>query len=133
MSKGPEFGSQGGPEGRRRHPAWAERERQSDLKWINENIHVFWPAAQSQYQEQGRGVIMVDTTSRPTGEGHPFAYFPEEAVKEHGGDEDIERMIREYDPTREFVVVLLKSQDRMSTYRVHPILRGKRGHRPRKR
>jgi hypothetical protein len=29
-------------------------------------------------------------------------------------------MVREYEPDEEFVVVLLKSEDRTSTYRVHP-------------
>ena len=98
-------------------PAWAERERAGDLAWIGENLHVFWPVAQQEYEELGRGAIVVDTTSRPTGEGHPFGYLPQEMVEEHG-DEDTLRMVRQYDPTWEMVTVLLKTQDRTSTYRV---------------
>ena len=61
---------------RGRFPAWAERGRAGDLAWIRENLHVFWPAAQQGQEEFGRGAIVVDTTSRPTGEGHPFGYLP---------------------------------------------------------
>lgn len=102
---------------RRRVPAWAERERSGDLAWIKENLHVFWPAVQQGYEEFGRGVIVVDTTSRPTGAGHPFIYLPQEGV-ERTADTDAQRMVREYDPTWEFVTVLLKPHDRVSVYRV---------------
>ena len=61
--------------------------------------------------------MVVDTTIRPTGEGHPFGYFDQEAI-EQGGDPDTRRMIREYDPTWEMINSLLKSEDRVSTYRV---------------
>lgn len=102
---------------RKRLPEWAERERAGDLEWIGENLHVFWPVAQQAYEELGRGAIVVDITSRPTGEGHPFGYFPQEAIEEQG-DEDAIRMVVEYDPTWEMVTVLLKTEDRVSTYRV---------------
>ncbi len=58
------------------------------MAWISENLHVFWPAATEAYVAQGRGAIIVDTTSQPTGEGHPFGYFPQSFVEEHD-DEDI--------------------------------------------
>lgn len=103
-------------------PAWAERQRAGDLAWIGENLHVFWPAAQRGYEGFGRGAIAVDTTSRPTGEGHPFGYLPQEKVEETG-DEDAQRMVREYDATWEMVTVLLKTQDRVSVYRVG-VIRG---------
>ena len=102
---------------RGRFPAWAERERTGDLAWIKENLHVFWPVAQQGYEEHGRGAIVVDTTSRPAGEGHPFGYLPQ-VVVEQQGDEDAQRMVREYDPTWEMVTVLLKTHDRTSTYRI---------------
>ena len=104
---------------RRRFPDWALRERQSDMDWIGENFHIFWPAATAAFAEQGRGAIVIDTTSRPTGKGNPFAYIPQEIVDQRD-DEDIKRMVREYDPGQEFVVVLLKSGERTSTYRVQP-------------
>jgi hypothetical protein len=101
----------------RQFPSWAERERASDLIWISENLHVFWPAAQQGYAERGRGAIVVDATQRPTGEGHPFDYFPRALVGETG-DEDTRRMVQEYDPSWEIVTVLLKTRDRTSVYRV---------------
>lgn len=112
---------------RGRFPDWAERERAGDLAWVKENLHVFWPAAQQGYEEFGRGAIVVDITQWPTGEGHPFAYFPQEIV-EDSDDEDAKRMVREYDPTWEIVTVLLKTDDRTSIYRVGVIRRrpGKR-------
>jgi hypothetical protein len=87
------------------------------MAWIAENAHVFWPAAQQQHQALGRGAIVVDTTLRPTGGGHPFAYYPQTHINETG-DEDARRMVREYDPAAEMVVVLLKPQDRVSVYRM---------------
>jgi len=101
----------------RRIPNWAAQERGRDLTWIEENLHIFWPAAQSNYQEQGRGAIVVDTTARPTGAGHPFTYLPELGIVQMR-DQDALRMVRAYDPTWEFVTMLFKSQNRVSTYRV---------------
>ena len=102
---------------RRRFPVWAERGRADDLAWIKGNLHVFWPVAQQGYEEFGRGAIVVDITSRPTGEGHPFGYFPQAKV-EQSDDEEAQRMVREYDPTWEMVTVLLKTHNRISVYRV---------------
>lgn len=62
-------------------PEWARKERASDLAWIKENWHIFWPAAQQGYKESGRDGIVVDTTARPTGEGNPFAYLPETGIE----------------------------------------------------
>ena len=98
-------------------PAWASRERDGDLGWIAENLDVFSGIASVAFEDEGRGAIVVDTTQRPTGEGHPFGYFPQELV-EQVGDEDAQRMVREYDPTWELVAVLLKTDDRVSIYRV---------------
>ncbi len=98
-------------------PYWARRERESDFGWIGENIHVFWPAATAAYEEEGRGAILIDTTSRPTGEGNPFTYYLQEAI-EAADDEDIKRLVREYDPEKAFVVVMLKTDARTSAYSV---------------
>jgi len=101
----------------RQIPDWAKRERAGDLLWIQENLHILWPAAQQGYRDSGRGAIIVDTTSRPTGAGNPFAYMPEVGIVEMD-EQDALRMVRAYDPSWEFVTMLLKSQNRMSTYRV---------------
>jgi hypothetical protein len=56
------------------------------------------------------------------GAGHPFGYFSQERIEELG-DEDTNCMVTGYDPAQEFVVVLLKPQDRASTYRLGVVAR----------
>jgi hypothetical protein len=113
-------------------PEWAREERQSDIAWIRENMLLFREAAQTAFQGGGRGAIVVDTTSLPVeGMGHPFGYYLQESI-EGTGDEDVKRMVGEYEPEREFVIVLLKPDERTSSYRVQAIERVQRG-RPRKR
>ena len=99
-------------------PEWAQRERLHDLSWIGENLSVFWPAASKMFKEAGRGALVVDTTVKVGERGvHPFGYLPQEMVEE-GEDEEVERMLREYNPERELVVTLLKPEGRVSSYRV---------------
>ena len=99
-------------------PDWARRERSHDLLWIGENLHVFWPAAQQQYEEQGRGAVVVDITVRVGERGvHPFSYATQELIEE-GDDVNLQRLVREYEPGREMVVTLFKEQDKVSSYRV---------------
>ncbi|MBC7237197.1 MAG: hypothetical protein H5T69_15250 [Chloroflexi bacterium] len=63
---------------------------------------------------------MVDTTTvvvHEHGEGSPFASMPQDLVEQKGW-EDLSRMVREYDPSRELVAVLLKAGERRSAYRL---------------
>lgn len=109
--------------GRRRRniPNWAERQRQADLAWIAENLFVLWPAAQSQFKIFGRGAVVVDTTVLPVkGAGHPIAYFPEAMVIELGS-EDERRLVAQYNPEAELVVILLKPGGRVSGYRLQQV------------
>src|SRR5688572_11246831 len=108
---------------RRNFPNWAERERGGDLSWIRDNLQVFWPLAQRGYEKVGRGAVVVDTTDlvvHPGGMGHPFGYLDQETITQQG-DEDTQRMVGEYEPNEEFVSVLLKPQERQSTYRVRVV------------
>lgn len=105
---------------RRESPEWARREREGDLAWIQENASVIQFVAQTALEASGRGVVVVDTTFNPPPEfGQAFAYFSQEIV-DKDYDEDTKRMVREYDPDHEFVLVLLKPEDRTSTYRIRP-------------
>lgn len=100
------------------HPSWAERERSGDLRWVVQNTHILWPAAQSAYATEGRGALVVDLTAR-LGTGHPFYYSPKADIAEHA-DADALRMVNQYNPQRELVIILLKSEQRTSTYRLQP-------------
>ena len=102
---------------RRKIPEWAKRERLRDCEWIGENLGSFWPLAKEVFKEVGRGAIVVDTTSQPTGEGNPYGYFSQEDLTKFE-DEDTDRMLENYDPEKEFVILLLKPKDRTSTYRI---------------
>jgi hypothetical protein len=104
-------------EPRPRIPKWAERERLSDMAWLAENLPRLWPAAQTAFVALGRGAITVDTTSTPTNAGHPFYYLTQAQVNELG-DLDALRMVATYDPTWELIAMLLKREERVSTYRI---------------
>ncbi len=124
------------PEHRRSRalPDWAQKERVGDLAWIGENLHILWPAAQHSYAEQGRGAIIIDTTTRVShqeGAGNPVSHPPEaratqgnpifymtEAGIEEMNDADALRMVRGYEPSWEMVTMLFKIEGRVSTYRV---------------
>lgn len=69
------------------------------------------------FGEYAKGALVVDITQHPTGAGHRFSYFTEGLFAERD-DPDVKRMIRQFDPEKEIVVVLLKPQDKISTYRV---------------
>jgi len=104
----------------KRFPDWAEQERTGDMGWIRENVHLFWPLAQQGYQQVGRGAIVVDTTitvPHPGGVGHLSGYVEQKTVEEIG-NEETQRLVREYQPQGEFVATLLKTQDRVSSYRI---------------
>lgn len=101
-------------------PHWAKRERVGDLAWLGENLHVFWPAAERGFRDSGRGALVVDATtlvSHPKGKSNPFFYLPQAEIKKHDWADAI-RMVSAYDPTWELVIVLLKSNDRESIYRI---------------
>ncbi len=99
-------------------PSWARTERLADMVWITDNLHILWPAAFHEFRAQGRGVIVVDTTSRPRPDaGHPFGYYGVQHVAK-SGNADALRMANEYEPTTEVVIMLLKRENRASTYRV---------------
>ena len=102
-------------------PNWMQQERQADLDWIGENLDVFWLAAETAFPDTQRGAIVVDTTVRPSPDaGNPFACLACDQIKPYA-DEDTQRMLTEYDPARELVLVLLKKDHRTSTYRVQVI------------
>lgn len=100
-------------------PEWAVREREEDLAWIRENTHVLLPAAKLAFEASGRGALIVDTNSVITqGEqtGNPMFYLPAQQIEQNGWLPAL-KMVREYQASWEFVVVLLKT-NRESVYRI---------------
>lgn len=90
-------------------------ERNVDLMWISENMHILFPAALERFECVGRGCIVVDCTVVVAG-GNRFAFVPQAQMPP---DElDLARMVREYEPAAEIVFHLLKKDDNTSTYRV---------------
>lgn len=99
-------------------PPWAERERASDLAWLQENLPQLWNVALLGFESLGRGAVTVDTTIQPAPDkGHPVWYLTQEQVTTYAGEDEI-RMVAQYDPTWELVSILLKQNDRVSSYRI---------------
>ena len=104
-------------------PDWAPREINEDSVWIVEDLDIFWLFASRAFDDAGRGAIVVDTRTQPIpGAGHPVGYFSQEriedAVLDATKDERIRRMVAEYRPTNEYVLVLLRPGDIASAFRV---------------
>ena len=100
-------------------PEWAVRERQADLSWINENLDVFWQTAVTGAQFVGRGAIVVDVVSKPMGSGNYFTYITQ-ADLERFEDADVNRLLEKYEPKEEMVMVLIKPEERTSSYQIRP-------------
>ncbi len=103
-------------------PDWAKRERASDLFWMQEHLKVFWGLASEGFQESGRGLLVVDLQSSVEDEGtlaHPVFYFSQSLFQAGFWtlEEETVRLVNEYDPSWEFVTMLLKP-GRESAYRV---------------
>jgi hypothetical protein len=107
------------PEGERKSsiPAWGEQERRQDMAWLNRNLHLFWPMAQSGYEEVGRGALVSDFAGELKNGIYPVVYCPQELIVALG-DQDAIRMVAQYEPEWQFVAMLLKSEKRVSTYRI---------------
>jgi hypothetical protein len=98
-------------------PDWAQRERWTDLAWIGDNLPAFTSAARIAYEHLGRGAIVIDTAFLTTSNSHPAAYFTEGEILRYE-DPDINRLVGQYMPDEELVIVLLKESRHTSSYRV---------------
>jgi hypothetical protein len=110
-------------------PAWAIQEREQDHAWIGENMRLFWETAVQGARLIGRGAIVVDVTGRPMGTGNLFSYFSQAEVARFQ-NEQIDRFVQEYLPAEELVIALLKPEQRVSSYRIRPLLNTKAGNQP---
>ena len=103
-------------------PDWAAQEREQDRLWIRENLDVFWHTAKQGSQFVGRGAIFVDVDTRPMGNQNLFTYFTAAEIERYENQE-LNRLVEEYDLETEFVIALLKPKEKVSSYRVQPVLR----------
>lgn len=91
--------------------------RERHLAWLDRNAMTFAEDAPRPYLESGRGAYVVTTTTGPPILG-PLEYWT--AVEELPDTEDgrhIARMIREYDPTTQVVVVFREPDYGVHAYR----------------
>jgi hypothetical protein len=101
-------------------PDWAQRERQQDMAWVRQNVLFLWPLAGVAFGAFGRGALAADVAAPSTQEGLRLGYLTQDTI-ETAGNAAMKRIVREYDPAREFVMVFLKSSNRASTYRVRSV------------
>jgi hypothetical protein len=94
-----------------------EVQRQLELDWIDQNVVLFSAKASGYFGLVGRGAIIVDTATKPLSDGPLFTYFSKEQM-EHLADGDINAMVDDYDPEKEFVVLLLLPQNQTRAYRI---------------
>ncbi len=104
----------------RQIPDWAAQEREQDRLWIRQNLGVFWHTARQSSQFRGRGAIFVDVDTHPMGDRNLFTYFTAEEIEKYENVE-LDRLVREYDLETEFVIALLKPEEKVSSYRVQPV------------
>jgi hypothetical protein len=102
-------------------PDWAVLDREREQAWIRQNLDVFWHSATQGSQCAGRGAIFVDVAARPMGNRNLFTYFTADEVERYE-NEAIDRLVAEYNPDEEFIIVLLKPKQKVSSYRIRPLL-----------
>ena len=83
-----------------------ERTRQTDLAWIDQNRDIFWLSATTAFEEVGRGVLLVDLRQEPLDHGQPFSFHAEGELEMQY--KELKDTLDNYDPGREFIVVLQK-------------------------
>ena len=97
----------------------SDSEGKRDLAWIEENLPLFWQTAVQGARLMGRGAIMVDVEGRPMGSKNLFTYFSLEELARFE-DAEMQRLVRQYRPDDEFVLILLKPEARTRSYQIQP-------------
>jgi len=89
-------------------------EHQHDREFIEENRTLFWLVSTVACEQSETGAIVVDMKEPPTEMRYPFRYLTKGEIEYK--DKHLESLLREYDPHREFVIVLSKSNDDFKVY-----------------
>jgi hypothetical protein len=94
-----------------------EKIQETELAWINDNYAIFQSLAETEYDEKGRGFILVNTEPTSGDEGSSYWYLAQ-AVAEELEDEELKQKVRAYDPLSEFILVLEKQNGVCSYHQV---------------
>lgn len=96
---------------------WTSKEQEKDLAWVEENLHVLGPLAQSEHNDWGRGLVFVNTDKISVEPERSFGFLTQAELEEFES-EDVLQLVEEYDPQTEMVVSLVKYEGQGSAYRV---------------
>lgn len=96
---------------------WHEKASEAELAWINENLPAFQQFVIEQYDDQGRGAILVNTGFTSEEQGHPYWYLPQAVIEDISNEQDIQ-LIRNYDPLKEIVIIFQKAESPTITHRI---------------
>lgn len=89
--------------------------REAESQWLDSNREVLGEISQNEYDEYGRGVLLVNTQFSNRETGHPYWYLQQSIVEEAFADELI-AAVRTYDPSKEFVLSIILVGDRPRMY-----------------
>jgi len=92
-------------------------ETEKDLSWIHHHDSLLSSKACGWFKLVGRGAILVDAAAKPLGDNSLFTYLNQEEF-ERFADEEVNLALETYIPSEEFVLVMLKLQDLLHTYRI---------------
>jgi len=91
----------------------SEGAKARELAWLREHLPAFWVTASEGYREQGRGAVVIDTTTEPLGEDTPFYYVPQ--IRFEAQEDEVSlgltKLISEYGPEGQFVAVFIRPRD----------------------
>ena len=95
-------------------PEEISSESQKDLDWINNNREILWLTATVAFEEIGYGFIAVDLRGQENETSNRFGYHSEDELD--AKEEELQKLLQEYDPDREFIAVLWKDGGRSDIY-----------------
>ena len=77
---------------------------------MREHLAAFWVTAYEGHREQGRGAVVIDTTTEPLGEETPFYYVPQSRFQEQEDEVSLgmTKLISEYCPENQFVAAFIR-------------------------
>ena len=83
---------------------WKSKEEEVDRAWIEENLAVLQPFAESEYNENGHGAVFVNTTKYDEeGSGHPLFFLTQANVQDMNIIKSLRMMNQEDNENYSFV------------------------------